>query len=277
MSFKILQAFAAAVVLGLLPGGLTAKDDVLLLNGSGPWNVDFGDNYCGLNLALEGQDTGPGFFALTMDPVPTSALVKIAVPSERTRKAKSGRADVFINGSQAQADRYSYRYHADDHKIWAFSVDLESHDLEREISSFEFRTDYDGVVSVSVSQFKQAMDVMDQCLLDLHKQLGVDTEALAKMAVPPKDAIYKFIDLPRMTRGLEFTLLYTVDVDGGVLNCHLLKPSGKKEFDKRVCDDLKEKARFEPALDEAGQPISVPQYQALSVRQVQTITSSSIR
>lgn len=53
-----------------------------------------------------------------------------------------------------------------------------------------------------------------------------------------------------------------IDPEGRARYCLVTKPSGNSELDRRVCEAMTAKARYEPALDSAGAPTFSVDYRA---------------
>ena len=49
--------------------------------------------------------------------------------------------------------------------------------------------------------------------------------------------------------------LLDIDATGKVANCTILRSSRVAWADRKICDGLKSRARFHPAIDHAGNPV----------------------
>ena len=120
-------------------------------------------------------------------------------------------------------------------------------------------------VILDVGPMDGAMKAFDACLDDLQRSWGVDPVTYAKRtrpAVPvndPRDWL-KSGDYPSsMLRGgyqgmLDFRL--SVDVAGKATGCYIQQSTRPQEFDAAVCRGIMARAKFLPALDAAGTPIT---------------------
>lgn len=52
------------------------------------------------------------------------------------------------------------------------------------------------------------------------------------------------------------TISFTVEVDGRMSDCHVIRSSGFARLDEVPCDVLSKRARFKPAKDANGAPIA---------------------
>ena len=105
---------------------------------------------------------------------------------------------------------------------------------------------------------------MRQCTNDLAAQWGFDEakrENIARMPVPRgiadwlRPADYPFLNLRRGDQALvNFRLM--VDETGKPTECVIQRSYSDKNFDDHSCELLMKRARFEPALDQAGKPVA---------------------
>ncbi len=69
----------------------------------------------------------------------------------------------------------------------------------------------------------------------------------------------KYSDLPPELRGQEtasnVSVRYAVDVDGKVRQCSVTASSGSEALDRRTCDLIEQRFRFEPSRDRDGRPV----------------------
>ncbi len=65
-------------------------------------------------------------------------------------------------------------------------------------------------------------------------------------------------EIPRALRrdhGGVIRLRYRIGADGHVSQCRVLQSSGFPEFDRKTCERITDRFRFEPARDRSGQPV----------------------
>lgn len=105
---------------------------------------------------------------------------------------------------------------------------------------------------------------MRQCTDELLDHWGIDVAKHATLSRPvvPKGNPGRWVlpgDYPpgKAWMGQRAIVMFRLDVDanGSVSGCHIQNSIGDKVFDEAVCDALKRRARFEPALDSDGRPI----------------------
>ncbi len=131
-----------------------------------------------------------------------------------------------------------------------------------------------GKIEIPVPNFEQAWQALGNCMDDLYAKFGVDMAVQQAMAEEPEGRIFDAIDTPG--RPADFAFFYWVNEDGRVDECKLVMPSGFDEFDAKLCDDLKRRARFKPAIDEAGNPLRVAQFENMNIRVAYTTTTVPI-
>lgn len=79
--------------------------------------------------------------------------------------------------------------------------------------------------------------------------------------IPPRQikGRLKYSDLPPELRGnvarIGVSVRYAVDVDGRVRQCSISDSSGNEALDRRTCDLIKQRFRFEPSRDRDGRPV----------------------
>jgi len=106
--------------------------------------------------------------------------------------------------------------------------------------------------------------VLRDCNDWLLGQWGIDVEAhrhLTRRARPVSDpqkwlrsADYPKSMLSELRTGLvQFRL--AIEPDGSISDCTIQQSTNPEDFSRTTCDLIKRRARFEPALDAAGQPI----------------------
>ncbi|WOF44063.1 energy transducer TonB [Sphingopyxis indica] len=110
----------------------------------------------------------------------------------------------------------------------------------------------------------KALAAMRQCTDELLDHWGIDVAKHATLSRPviPKGNPGRWVlpgDYPpgKAWMGQRAIVMFRLNVDenGSVSACHIQNSIGDKAFDEAVCDALKRRARFEPALDSDGRPI----------------------
>jgi TonB family protein len=132
----------------------------------------------------------------------------------------------------------------------------------------------EGVISISVSGemdeefaipgFAAAVQLLDQCAVDLGRHWGFTKEQQKSLAKAPEplQPLHKYFDpsdYPEaaMMRGSSgrAKVRITVSETGQPTDCVLIKPSGDTALDAATCSVFMQSARFHPALDNSGKPM----------------------
>lgn len=104
-----------------------------------------------------------------------------------------------------------------------------------------------------------------KCMDELLTHWGIDVERHKNLSrwVEPLDSPAKWIrsrDYPRqmLMRGQQAIVAFRLSVDenGQATQCHIQQSTRPQEFDDAVCRSLMKRAKFRPALDGAGKPIT---------------------
>ena len=114
-----------------------------------------------------------------------------------------------------------------------------------------------------LSDFSALMTAIDACVADLREHWNVsESDALnprlSRSAIGDLQKVFKSEDYPWMAvRGeMQGTtgVVLLIDESGKVADCSVVETSGAASVDAQSCAIITERARFEPALDAAGNP-----------------------
>jgi TonB family protein len=232
---------------------------------TGKWVVEFADNECLLSRAY-GTDAEP--LHLGFIQVPMSAGIQLLVLKHSTDATlDGGEARVSFGGrAPIEAGYGAFRIGKSLRRL-AINVDNDSYKAAAsgpEVLSVEARGEISE--SFAVPGFGEALNVLRQCVLDLGVQWGIPLEQQQRLAVaakPLKKDIRRYFDaadypadaLRTGASGRSFVRL-SVDVSGRPTDCTVVVSSGHRALDSATCRVLLNRARFEPALDRAGQAMS---------------------
>lgn len=109
------------------------------------------------------------------------------------------------------------------------------------------------------------MEALRACTDDLLRGWGIDADAhnsLSRQTSPASDPAswLNSGDYPdeMQYRGYEGLVYFrlVVDPSGSPASCHIQQSTRPQEFDDAVCKGIMRRARFEPALDAAGNPVT---------------------
>lgn len=259
---------------------------------SGPWRLDYSDDSCALARTFGEADQSVTMILRRFEPNNGFRMILVG---RRFRRARLGREAAFRFGPIEEEQELGY-FPGDVSGIPALilfgemriaplteeqRVELEALTEENEDHAFEYpqidSQRYQAVEYLSVDasgsgdfqleleSFGDAYDAFDTCMDELLTHWRIDVDAhrsLTRPAVPvespgrwltPSD--YPTDMLRESQQGLvDFRL--DVDAEGNVTDCHIQQSTRPVGFDDAVCNGLKNRARFEPALDADGNPIA---------------------
>lgn len=132
------------------------------------------------------------------------------------------------------------------------------------ITWFEVQRGSRQPVRFALGPMREPMAALQTCTEELLTHWGIDVAAHRTLTKPPVPSQnpgswvssddYPMHLLDRGVQGIiQFRLL--IDADGKVGACHIQQSTRPAEFDKKVCDIMSRRARFDPALDAQGRPI----------------------
>lgn len=233
----------------------SARAQALPLAPVGPWQVDFADHTCILTRPFAaGADRR--HLALVFLPVSQRVIVRLT-SMESVRQARSGTARVSIDGSPVAQD---VTLHLQPGAKGVAVRELHLGDFRTNLATTKRQIRVDaaklGAFELPLGDLSKPLAIVQTCLDDLHKSVGVDPAAVRAVAVQPQWDVFPYLDLPIGTMSLD--LLYWVGVDGRVDECRVVKTTLGARRSARLCEDLRKKARFEPARDASGKPIRAP-------------------
>lgn len=262
---------AAVVALLVTLTGAKAPPEPVKLAPIAQWKVDYSAKSCILTRDFtSGRDAYQ--FELTLAPVEKRAWLRLGT-GEMMRGHDSGNAAVEVDGSRLkEPTHFNIFPNVRNGTTREFLFNQFQRDIGRVTRSLRLTPAGHGDFQLDVPDFPDAMRVMASCMADLHRSLGIDPAALAAVAVEPQGWSMSFVKTPGGPFDIE--LVYWVAPDGRVDDCRVLAPSGKGDFDTRVCGELRQKGRFKPARNAAGDAIRAPVYEHVRMR-VETRTSTS--
>ena len=132
------------------------------------------------------------------------------------------------------------------------------------ITWFEVQRGSRAPIRFALGPMREPMAALRACTEELLTHWGIDVAAHKSLSrrVMPRSNPGTWVsseDYPaHLARGgvqglIQFRLL--VDEKGEVTSCHIQQSTRPAEFDKKVCDIMSRRARFDPALDAAGRPV----------------------
>ena len=111
------------------------------------------------------------------------------------------------------------------------------------------------LLSLAMPNVRGAIDELGRCNDDLLQSWGIDMAARRALRRQPqlKSADWAIDILPTA----ETFLVFAAEVSdrGAPLGCRVVVSSGNERMDHAVCQLVRSRARFDPALDSAGRPV----------------------
>jgi hypothetical protein len=286
---KITSFTAIALCALMISTQVQAAKEPLRLKQTSQWNVDYADERCRLIRKFgEGEEQvyllfdqfGPGeHFRMTLagKPVKTSIVdgeVTIQFgPAEAEQKVGFYKGDLgkepalLLQAQTRLAAPTPAEQAAIDKAPKGEWVELAPIAPERQsaIRTLTIGKPLRRAVVLETGPMRKPMEAMSTCIDSMLASWGIDVERHKKLtrAVEPASSpgdwvISRDYPVKMLSAGqpaiVEFRL--SVDAQGNPTSCFIQLTSRPKEFDKAVCGALMKRARFIPALDEAGEPIA---------------------
>ena len=231
------------------------------LEPSGPWTVNYADSMCVLSRQY---GAGNHQVILGFRPGPMSDSFRIALMfPNKSEKRSNGTATLIVDQSAAVKAPFE-RGPANAKAMQIILVDT----LRSELGAFEAArairvaaADYD--VTFKLTNFAAATKALEACEKDLMVDWGMDPALLASIKTMPSAKVYSLFsndDYPveASANGQEGAVgvRFLVGKDGRVSDCRIVESSGYKALDDQTCRIIESRARFEPALTAAGEPVA---------------------
>lgn len=290
--FTRIVSFSCAV--GLLGCGSSsaAQDAPVILKPSSAWHVDYGEDHCRLarQFGSKGQET---VFYLEQYEPGDEFTVLAAGPGFSAAKLRNASVRFGPDGASAGADRItqaemakfgsgvmvtSMRVLPDNApvvtttKVTPGTTNYLSPPMLRtldpadvaHLSSFELVEEDSHVARLMLGGMGEPIKALNACTDELLTHWGIDVAAhkTRSRGVIPKSNPGAWIsagDYPidLMRAGTQGVVHFRLDVDerGRATRCSIQQSTRPAEFDRVVCSKISRNARFEPALDSAGEPM----------------------
>ena len=114
---------------------------------------------------------------------------------------------------------------------------------------------------------RKALSALAACETEALQSWGIDAAVWRRLRSTPKpitkwsevlkDVEYPSSALDKNAQG-NVLLRLTVDASGVPIECHQILGTGNRKLDEQSCSALRQKARFQPALDNEGNPVAAP-------------------
>lgn len=266
-----------------------SSSEPLRLKASSPWNVDYADDRCRLMRVFGGGDEkvfaiydryGPGeHFRTTIAGMPIKsatengeASIQFGPGEGELRlpfyKGSLGKLPALVFHSQARvAPPTPVEQSAIDSRKNNEEIELAPVGPERE-SAIKYMTIGKPLrrpIVLETGSMHKPLEALGKCIYNLTASWGIDVEkhkSLMRKATPVGSSSSWVVtgDYPtEMLRSAQAAIIefrLSVGADGVPTACHIQSTTRPKKFDQAVCQSVMRRARFEPALDAAGSPIT---------------------
>jgi len=208
---------------------------------------------------------------------PANSSPTVTIYDRRAKKPSDGNLEggslAFTGGMAVNADIWISSDPSVGKGIAASTKDRDMLARFARASSVEISHPKFGTVKAPVRSAAAAVDALAECEKRKLSEWEIDADALHSLkSLPvPSKAFYKIfstLDFPTdaAAYGVEGGVIARLGIgtDGKVETCKSLNPIPYKGFEESVCNVLRTKGKFEPAIGSDGNPISAPY--VLSVR-----------
>ena len=230
---------------------------------TGKWVVEFAENECLLSRSY-GTDRKPLFLAFDQVPMETGLqLILLKKGGRRDLRRGTARVD-FGDGRQTVADYGALPLVGGTRRI---TIEIEDDSYRAAVSTGVMSAEIRGEISESfaVPGFGEALNTLKKCTIELGEQWGFPAEHQARLAKPSRSVkklreYFTSADYPvaalRQDASGRVRARIAVDESGRPTECVIMASSGNPALDAATCRILTARARFDPALDVAGKPMT---------------------
>lgn len=277
---RVLSSFALATMLTSPVHAAAPEPEVLAA--STKWNVNYADDSCRL---LRAFGTGDALTMVVFDRFAPGQGFKLMLVGKRFAIVRPGseatlqfgpdeakQAHSFFSGDLGKG-RPALILRGDLRLDAPIERDRASRKAEREeappmsperiaaVDRLTLTSPLRRPVRFALGSMQAPFAVLDKCIANLLTKWGIDTQRhanLSRRAEPTANpgswlnsSDYPQIAIVKGVQGIvNFRL--SVDASGAPTACHIQQSSRPQEFDKAVCAAMMRRARFAPALDQAG-------------------------
>lgn len=286
--FKLCNSFSLiAAIVAAASTPAFAQDEEIVLSGASPWNLDFAEDSCGLrrmfsdgtrSAFLEMRQFAPGlgirFMVYSNEMEEDVERVRYVLYPDGKPQDASGAFSITLDDGGEGAIFNGRLVHLD------YPDDLDEDEIAalpeptpEEIAAIENATTgltllsvFDDPVRLDTGSLGPPMEAMRLCLNELMTHWGIDVEAhqtLSRRVEPYRQErwVRSVIgNYPRsaLVRGEQAAIHIRVIVneEGRADSCVMQAGLGSDAFEEAACRELTRNARFLPALDAQGTPIT---------------------
>lgn len=244
----------------LNPSAAPAKDGVMLQPVK-PWDLDYGLTQC-IALRQYGDRAKPVSFAIV--PAPNGETFELLLARKRVGSDTANELEGSVDFGNGPIKAWLLEYLSSDGKLLVDQFRISSAEMAqaRSASSVTFRMDGAPDATFELDHIPALIDGLADCTADLERYWNMGGEHDGRIVTPARGELRKLFDsydypaqAVRNHQQGENQYLLLVDEKGKVAGCHVIVASGVPLLDAMGCAVIKERAKFKPALDAAGQPV----------------------
>lgn len=232
----------------------------------GDWVVEQDSAAC-LATGKFGPD---GVTSLSLATRPLSDKVTLLVHVPRTGRISTyGLARVLIEPGNREASGRRIDFAPDETGRSAFGLNVDSDIFRREpITAIRIYSKNTELAYLALGNFQQLLNNISSCERMVTEKFSIDLTEQARVAILPKAIVnenkwFHGNDYPTSAfySGAQGPVAgrFKVKEDGSVADCVVVISSGNAVLDKTTCTLIKARARFIPAKDSDGRPVSSSQ------------------
>ena len=253
--------FLSTLLLFLWPSMAAANDYKPI----SPWNVHYGEASCDLKRNFNnGADHALLQISQTFDIGGASFYIVTRPVTKKRYWEAPVRFTLEETGETLQATGQFLRNRKEDLLIWqVYGFDFAMLEKVKSNATLRVQTEELPEITLKLTSMEAVNNALLTCQKNLYETFGLDFEEIFSLSRQPKPARgpgrwVNVLDYPTeaLRRGLEGTTHFVVSVNpqGKPAGCTILRSSGHTILDEQTCAALSGRAKFEPALDQNGQP-----------------------
>lgn len=251
----------AAGVAMVLNGTAVPATDSGVLQPVKPWDLDYGLTQC-VALRQYGDPAKPVSFAIV--PAPNGDTFELLVASKRVGSDTANELEGSVDFGNGPVKAWLLEYLSTDGKLLVDQFRIGSAQMAqaRSARSVTFHMHGAPDATFELDHIPPLLDGLRDCTADLEKYWNMGGEEDGRIATPARGQLRKLFDsydypaeAMRNRQQGDNQYLLLVDEKGKVAGCHVMLASGVPLLDAMGCAVIKDRARFKPALNAAGQPV----------------------
>ena len=225
------------------------------------WVIDFAEQQC---VAYRDYGTEEDPLYLVLKAPPLGEVIQLMVMRKGSTMLPEEVPSTVTFGNGAPLKKSMLVFRPDDAKYRTYLVNIPRAEFDpiRHASAIGIRSGWFNY-SFQLSEMHSLLKVVDECVVDLKKYWnvsdpGLKNPRLRQEARGDLKKVFSSLDYP--WTALKFNeegtthVIALIDEKGGVADCTIIQTSGVASLDAQACAVIKERAKFEPAIDVDGKP-----------------------